>query len=194
MFKKKQMMTIFAFLVVLTATVLVLVGMPMYKSWSQTPTQTPTPTPSTTDQCLHTGASYHYPAEHESYPCGWKFWVYHYGFCEEDLPCHCDHQPLECVYVVFVNPITHEEAGRSLLGIQSISDTCSGDGVPETYWCVDVHVDRGKWVVDGYYWDIYFECDGGSTHIPDPSRIKTSDAVICDGFHSSPCCMELDCE
>jgi len=120
----------------------------------------------------------------------------HYGFCEEDSPCHCDHQPLECVYVVFVNPITHEEAGRSLLGIQSISDTCSGDGVPETYWCVDVHVDRGAEIIENvlYKWEYYFECDGGSTFIPNPNYIITSTSDKCDGFHGAPCCMELDCD
>jgi len=197
MFKNKHLMTIIAFLVAFTATVMVLVGVPMYKSWSQTPT----PTPTTTDQCLHTPGIYQYPSGHDWYPCGYKFSIKHYGFCEQDSPCHCDHQPLECVYVVFVNYTAETVAAIIPMGLQEISSSCSGDGVPETYWCCNVHVPRGEEIVDNhttyYRWKYFFTCDGGS-RMPTTSSIfnefNTSDYAGCIGFDYKLCTMDLDCD
>ncbi|MBU1626660.1 hypothetical protein KKB18_04755 [bacterium] len=156
----------------------VLVGVPEYQAWTDT----------TTD-CLYDPSISQVPVQHPDYPCGYIFTIKHYGFCEDESPCHCAHQPLEGVYVKIVDPRTSGVVYTAAMECISIADDCSDSGVPPTNWKVGIHVPIGKYNEEReqFEWEYYFTCDGGS-RLPLSGNyyFATSTSEDCEGFVSYP--------
>jgi len=169
-------------LTALIVSALVLVGVPLYKSWA------------TTDNCLHNAYHQELGLGQVWYPHGHQFKVDHYGY-NGTGNCQCDHK-WWCVEIVFCDPSNNNrEVYRTQMGAYSVPATCDGDPKgDETRWCVYVHVPQAEEHNSKREWNYYFQCsEDPDCRLPTSGYYSFSEGTPEDPpdsveWESKPCC------
>ena len=151
----------------------VLVGIPLYKSWA------------TIGNCLvHPGWDFITDDDHEFYPCGFVFTVWHLGYdpSNPSADCNCDHYGEFSISFILRDYVTKEECPEYdvLSGITGSSVECQQNN--KTQYCVSAHVPYS-----GSGYEYKFICSEGEEETDwiewdHPNQEGCSGDIKCDAY------------